>query len=70
MAYTEAMVIINLKHLEMHEDKVVDLKKENEIQKQQFTFIGLPHQSIISSFLTTYEAWKVARNVASGNGAT
>ena len=70
VAHTEAMLVINLKHLEMHEEKVAELKKVKEIRKEWFSYIGLPHQSIISSFLTAYEMWKVVRNMASGDGAT
>ena len=70
MAHTEAMLIINLKHLEMPEEKVAELKKMKEIWKQRFTYIGLPHQSVISTFSTTYETWKMAKGVASGDNAT
>lgn len=70
VAHTEALLIINLKHLEMHEEKVVELKKVKEIWKQRLTYIGLPHQSVISTFSTAYESWKMARPVASGDSAT
>ena len=67
MAHTEAMLIINSKHLEMHEEKVAELKKIKEIWKQRFTYIGLPHQSVISAFSAAYETWKTAKGTASGD---
>ena len=45
----------------MQEEKIAELKKVKKIWKQQLTYIGLPHQSIISAFSTTYEAWKAAK---------
>ena len=65
VAHTEAMLIINSKHLEMHEEKVVELKKIKEIWKQRFAYIGLPHQSVISAFSAAYETWKTTKNTAS-----
>lgn len=56
MAHTEAMLIINQKHLEIREEKVVELKRVKEIWKQRLAYIGLPYLSIIFSFLTTYES--------------
>ena len=67
VAHTEAMLIINLKHLEMHEEKVVELKKIKEVWKQRFAYIGLPHQSVISAFSASYETWKMAKGMASGD---
>ena len=69
VAHTEAMLIINLKHLEMHEEKVAELKKIKEVWKQRFAYIGLPHQSVISAFSAAYETWKMAKGVASGDSA-
>ena len=70
VAHIEAMLIINLKHLEMHEENMTELKKEKEIQKQRLAYIGLPHQSVTSAFSTAYEAWKATRSVAGVDGAT
>jgi hypothetical protein len=55
------MLIINTRHLEMQEEKIAELKKTKEIWKQRLTYIGLPHQSIISAFSTTYGAWKTVK---------
>lgn len=70
VAYTEALRIINLKHLEMYKEKIAELKKEKEIWKQRLAYIDLPYQSVISAFSTAYEALKVARNVAGVDSAT
>ena len=70
MAHIEAMLIINSKHLEMHEEKVSELKKIKEIWKQRFAYIGLPHQSVILAFSAAYETWKTAKDTASGESTT
>ena len=69
MAHIEAMLIINLKHLEMHEEKVAKMKKIKEVWKQRFAYISLPHQSVISAFSVAYETWKTVKGVASGDSA-
>ena len=70
VAHIEAMLIINLKHLEMHEEKAAELKRMKEIWKQRLVYIGLPHQSIIFAFSTTYEMWKMAKGEIGGDSAT
>ena len=70
VAHNEAILIINLKHLEMHEEKVVELKKMKEIWKQRFAYISFPHQSVISAFSTAYETWKMVKGMASGDKTT
>ena len=70
VVHTEAMLIINLKHLEMHEEKFFELKKVKEIWKQRLAYIGLPHQSVISAFLNAYESWKTTRGATGGDSAT
>lgn len=61
VAHIEAMLIINLKHLEMHEEKVIELKREKEVLKRRIAYIDLPHQSVILAFTTAYETWKAER---------
>lgn len=63
IAHMEAMMIINQKHLEIHEENIGELCKEKEVQKQRIAYFGLSHESVIFSFTTAYESWKSTKLV-------
>lgn len=43
ISHVEAILIINKKHLEMHEAKITELKREKEVLKRRISYISLPH---------------------------